>query len=556
MATTEKRWQLLLVADDGRIVPFKRVKGVVVTVAILMVLLGVLCAGLGWQLTAEKVRHRRTDDQLANAERQLERYKRENELITAELVLAEVRMEKAGLPVTKRRERMPQQPAPAADEPETTAASATDAADTSPPTVATETPVDADAPAATASAQPVSSKKADSQPTSPMVVESSTPQAVAIGEFTIEHDTEKKILVARLRVTNNGPRSSPVAGHCVVVLKNDGQAPDAWMPMPAVDMVAGRPSGKQGRAFKIARFVNMEIMAPLQTDPSTFTTAVVYVFDPLGEVMLTQSFPITLPAPAPAVAAKPDTPPTSQEPADDKPQKPTIAVERLTVTHDASRQMVTARFRVRNTGSRSAPVVGRCVVVLKSDTLAAGAWLPMPGVALTNGRPEGNKGQAFRITRFRDMEVKAIGVEDPSIYRTATIHVFGRTGDALIEQDVPIDLPAPKPQPKPEPRPQPQPKPEPASDMAPAPAGQSGPASVEEMPPVSSDDSGGIPVSQPSPGTTGTTPAADESPPGAQPAESSAPASVPPAAGNPLADDPSLIDDVESTPSDESRSRF
>ena len=48
MATSEKRWQLLLVADDGRIVPFKRVKGVVVTVAILMVLLGGLCAGLGW----------------------------------------------------------------------------------------------------------------------------------------------------------------------------------------------------------------------------------------------------------------------------------------------------------------------------------------------------------------------------------------------------------------------------------------------------------------------------------------------------------------------------
>ena len=37
MTKPEKRWQLLLVADDGRIVPFKRVKGVVVTVAILMV---------------------------------------------------------------------------------------------------------------------------------------------------------------------------------------------------------------------------------------------------------------------------------------------------------------------------------------------------------------------------------------------------------------------------------------------------------------------------------------------------------------------------------------
>ena len=60
MAKPEKRWQLLLVADDGRIIPFKRIKGIAVTLAILLVILGLVCAGLGWQLTAEKVRHRRT----------------------------------------------------------------------------------------------------------------------------------------------------------------------------------------------------------------------------------------------------------------------------------------------------------------------------------------------------------------------------------------------------------------------------------------------------------------------------------------------------------------
>ena len=92
MATSEKRWQLLLVADDGRIIPFKRIKGLVVTLAILLVALGLICAGLGWQLTAEKVRHGRTQDQLADANHQLDRYKSENELITAELVLGSMIM--------------------------------------------------------------------------------------------------------------------------------------------------------------------------------------------------------------------------------------------------------------------------------------------------------------------------------------------------------------------------------------------------------------------------------------------------------------------------------
>jgi hypothetical protein len=54
MAKHENRWQLLLVADDGRIIPFKRIRGMVLTLIILLVLLGLICAGLAWQLTAEK----------------------------------------------------------------------------------------------------------------------------------------------------------------------------------------------------------------------------------------------------------------------------------------------------------------------------------------------------------------------------------------------------------------------------------------------------------------------------------------------------------------------
>jgi type II secretory pathway pseudopilin PulG len=551
MATSDKRWQLLLVADDGRIVPFKRVKGVVVTVMILIVLLGVLCAGLGWQWTAEKVRHRRTSDQLANAEQQLERYKRENELITAELVLAEVRMEKAGLPVTKRRERM-RQPAPTTDKPDATAAPATDTADTHPPSDGTQAPAEADTPAATASAQADAQQDAAGPTPSPEPSVLSRPSAVALGDFSINHDTTKKILVARLRVTNKGPRSSPVAGQCVVVLKNDGQAPDNWMPMPAVDMVAGQPSGKQGRAFKIASFINMEILAPVQTDPSTFTTAVVYVFDPKGDVMLKQAFPITLPASAPAVAVKPEPPPASQEAVEDKPEKPAIAVEGLKLDHDASRQIISARFRVKNTASRSTPVSGRCVVVLKSDTLASDAWVSMPGVSLADGRPKGNRGQAFRIARFRDMEVKAIGVKDPSIFRTATVHVFGSAGDLLLERDFPIDLPAPKPAPEPKP----EPEPETASEAAIAPTEPTVSAPIADTPTEFADDPGVVPAGQPSPGTTGPAAVADDAPPPVQPSESHTPAPVPPSPDKPQADDPSLTEEVESTPSDESRSRF
>ena len=71
MARPEKRWQLLLVADDGRIVPFRRIKGIAVTLAVLIVILALVCAGLGWKLTAEKVRHGNTREQLVDANRQV-----------------------------------------------------------------------------------------------------------------------------------------------------------------------------------------------------------------------------------------------------------------------------------------------------------------------------------------------------------------------------------------------------------------------------------------------------------------------------------------------------
>jgi len=67
MTTPEKRWQLLLVADDGRIIPFKHIKGIALTLLVLLIVAGVGCAGLGWLLTEEKISHRQTIDQLALA---------------------------------------------------------------------------------------------------------------------------------------------------------------------------------------------------------------------------------------------------------------------------------------------------------------------------------------------------------------------------------------------------------------------------------------------------------------------------------------------------------
>jgi len=497
MAKPENRWQLLLVADDGRIVPFKRIKGIALTLAVLLVLLGLLCAGIGWQWTAEKVRHRKTKDLLADANRQLNHYKSEVELITAELVLAEVRMEEAGLPVTKRHHRTSQPPSMK----QPNIAASEGAAEQLPEEKST--PVAAPAQARESEKEPAKSSQevaeiAEADPSGAAPTderEKEKPAAVALGDLTVKHDTKKKVLMARFRVNNNAPGSSKVSGKCVVVLKNDNLAPDSWMTLPKVTLVDGVPDGKNGRAFRISRFIDLELMAPAETDPSVFDTARVYVFGSSGDAIVEKDFPITLPPPVSTTESEAEKPSTDQV-SREAPEKASVAVDDPVLTHDAGSETLTARFRVKNLGDRSAPVAGRCVIVLKADRGDPGSWLTMPQVKMVDGRPEGNRGQAFQISRFRDMEIKARGVADPSVYESATVYVFDTSGNALLEKTIPISLPAPPTEikaPKPATESQPEAAGEPsdsesAVEPAPAAAPSEDPSLTDAAAPAAKED--------------------------------------------------------------------
>jgi hypothetical protein len=238
-----------------------------------------------------------------------------------------------------------------------------------------------------------------------------------------------------------------VAGKCLVVLRSDSLKPASWQALPKTTLVNGIPDGRTGRAFQILRFIDLELMAPAETDPSVFDTARVYVFGSSGDTIVEKDSPITLPPPVSTTeseAAKPSTdPPAKEAVAAEAPEKSPVAVADPVLTHDAGNKILTARFRVKNLGDRSAPVAGRCVVVLKTGQDDQGSWLAMPQVKMVDGRPAGNRGQAFRISRFRDMEIKARGVADPSVYESATVYVFDTSGNALLEETIPVTLPAP-----------------------------------------------------------------------------------------------------------------
>jgi hypothetical protein len=440
MAKPEKRWQLLLVADDGRIIPFKRIKGVVVALVVLLFLLGLACAFLGWQWTAEKIRHTNARDQLARANRQLEEYKSKNELITAELVLARVRMEKAGMSVNKRqRPSQKQKPLKPAGASNTKAETAGEE----------KQPATVEKPPAKPPATPVSRESAEKAAEPELVAEKTAQKLsadVVLEDLEVRHDTEKEIVLARFKVRNNRLDSTKVAGRCVVVLKSAGQAPQKWLAMPKVVLKDGIPSGKQGRDFRISKFIDMDLMAAVETDPSVFKSAHVYVFEPSGALMLEKQIAVDLPPPKPKVAA---TPLPAEKPASPpKPKKPVVALGDLKMDYDPANLVLTARFRVRNAGPASSPVAGRCVVVMKDGAEDTGRWLSIPPAKMVNDEPDGTRGKSFRILRFRDMVMKAGEVADASIFTLAIVYVFDNSGAKLLEKSYPVTLPAPAP-PKP-----------------------------------------------------------------------------------------------------------
>ena len=431
MTTPEKRWQLLLVADDGRIIPFKHIKGIALTLLILLVVVGVVCAGLGWLLTEEKIRHRQTLDQLALAREEAARYKSENEMVITELVLAEARMEKAGLPVpdrqmksalakTEQTEKAPQTPGaivPDAQEQRTPAADKQAAL--------VQDNVPSVEPAASAVPEVAGSDIASEKKTAPI-----QPPTIAVGEMKLDHKPSEGRVKATFRVSNTGPRSSPIEGWCIVALKSDPADSDTWMGLPGDALVDGKIDPNKGKNFRISRFIDMDMETAVGTQPASFTTATVYVFDDAGSILLEKDFPIALSL----------APSGSETAVGGEAAELAIALNRFEMHYDKSTEILRAMFQVSNTGPRSAPVAGRCVVVLKNEQLSPETWLALPDSAMMNGKPRPAEGKPFKISRFKNITIEAVAKNDPSVFDNAVVYIFGMDGGMLLEKAYPVRL--------------------------------------------------------------------------------------------------------------------
>jgi hypothetical protein len=273
-ATSLKRrqhWMLLLVNDHGRVLSFRRFKGLV-TLSVLLVVVSLSAAAAFYFLyEEERLNNRQLQNAAAVSRKHASTLRAHNEKLTAKLVIAESRIKDILAEVEKEKieiKTRPADPAPSAE------------------IVSTDLPAVEAPPAAGVDAQEENADEiteALPQTTSPYV---------DIETFRLLRKEESSGLTVQFKIRKISPDAGPVAGYTFVLLKDREDDPEKWLIFPEVDMVAGKPAAiKKGQHFSIFRFKTIS-MSKNEEIPQTFTTASVMVYDTSGQPVLEKTFPI------------------------------------------------------------------------------------------------------------------------------------------------------------------------------------------------------------------------------------------------------------------------
>ncbi len=270
-----KRWTLLFVDDRGKTIAFKRFKGLVTLVMLLVVASAVVAAGsyfLYFQLARER---RQLEDALVASRQKTRLLIKEKETLAARLGIAESIIggeskKAASSPLEKR-------PSPVGEE--VPVPIAVNNPDEDPP------PIDGPA----FSEQEAGVLEVTESPTDP--VASTGPVKVAVEGLKVFPKSGRNRMEVKFTLKNIDTGTEPITGYTFVVLKDDGNDTDGWFVFPKVDMVSGKPASvKGGRYFQISRFKTITFDTQEKVTPEKFRAATVLIYNKTGELILAKDF--------------------------------------------------------------------------------------------------------------------------------------------------------------------------------------------------------------------------------------------------------------------------
>lgn len=279
----DKRWTLIFIGNHGKTITLKRFKGMVLLTGLVVCISIAIAAGLLYLSLNILQEKKQVESDLQDLKAQIKAIQYEKDVLMTKLVLTESRSKASPskIPPKQIESGSPQQ----------------NSNDYEKPRQAT--------PLAKTRQAPPLEKKAES-PAAENQSESGL--SVALEDFKISPRADENLLSVQFKIKNTSPNSQRVSGHAIVVLKGEQLLPSKWLPIPAVSLSDGKPTGRQrGYTFGINYFKTMRFKTNLPKSLAIYQTATVFIFTRKGDLLLEQDFPVSLSAALPATAPKPSS---------------------------------------------------------------------------------------------------------------------------------------------------------------------------------------------------------------------------------------------------------
>ena len=135
--------------------------------------------------------------------------------------------------------------------------------------------------------------------------------------------------------------------------------------------------------------------------------------------------------------------PAESEKESEKPESNlSVDIENFDVIPASNSETLKVQFKIKNTTPNFQRVSGHSIVVLKSDRLEPESWLTIPQISLVDGKPTGKqRGHSFAIKYFNTLRLKTKVPESAHPFHTATVYIYTRDGQLLLEKDFAVTIP-------------------------------------------------------------------------------------------------------------------
>lgn len=269
-----KKWNILFIGEDGKVVTLKHFKGMVAGVVLLLLAFLAVVIVLYYQYQDRSDRVKVLQNDMAGVQAEYRVLRDEKEQMLAQLVILESKLKshQEGVPSTG----VGRSPA-----------SIESSEDVAQETTATEVSREMEAKEVQAVAA------VDAKTSDPMMV---PPVSIANRNLVVCQDPLSNLMRVEYKVINIGAKDTPAAGRSVIILKGANMNTEDWIVLPNVPLSDLKPSGERGKRFRIYNFRTLKYQVESATVKGPLETATIFTFTDDGKLILERDYPLDMSA--------------------------------------------------------------------------------------------------------------------------------------------------------------------------------------------------------------------------------------------------------------------